>query len=175
MSVRIREIKAVCQNHEEVRTIILSLNARYIGCDHQIDHYFKVRRGRLKLRNGSIEKNLIYYQRPDQKGPKLSQVGLYSTPEPEKLDTLLSAALDTLVIVDKQREIYFVDNVKIHLDRVKDLGSFLEIEAIDEDDRFSDGELLHQCQQLMDLLKITPDDLISDSYSDMLLKMRTTS
>ncbi|MDO9549229.1 MAG: CYTH domain-containing protein [Candidatus Marinimicrobia bacterium] len=87
----------------------------------------------------------------------------------------MSAALETLVIFDKQREIYFVDNVKIHLDRVKDLGSFLEIEAIDEDDRFTDEELLQQCRQLMDLFKITANDLISDSYSDTLLKMRTTS
>jgi len=39
----------------------------------------------------------------------------------------------------------------------------------------SDEELLHQCQRLMNLLKIAPDDLICDSYSDMLLKMRTTS
>ncbi len=175
MSIRIREIKALCQNHAEARNIILSLNARYIGCDHQIDHYFNVHHGRLKLRDGSIEKHLIHYLRPNRKGPKLSRVKLYPVHEPEKLNTLLSSALDTLVIVDKQREIYFVDNVKIHLDRVKDLGSFLEIEAIDEDDRFSDEELLHQCQHLMNLLKIAPDDLICDSYSDMLLKMRTTS
>ena len=175
MSVRTQEIKALCKNHEEVRNRVLSLNARYLGCDHQIDHYFKIRRGRLKLRNGSIEKNLIHYQRPNRKGPKLSAVKLYPVHEPEKLDALLSSALETLVIVDKQREIYFIANIKIHLDRVKDLGSFLEIEAIDEDNRFSDEELWHQCQRLMDLLKISPGDLIHNSYSDMLLKMQTTS
>jgi len=172
MSVRIREIKAVCHNLEDIRDIILTLDARYVGCDHQVDHYFKVRHGRLKLRSGRIENNLIYYQRPNQKGPKLSQVRLYPVQEPEKLDALLSAALETLVIVDKQRDIYFADNLKIHLDRVKDLGSFLEIEAIDEDDRFSDEELLQQCWQMVDHFKITADDLISDSYSDLLLKMQ---
>jgi len=139
------------------------------------DHYFKIPHGRLKLRIGNIEKNLIHYQRPNRKGPKLSEVKLYPVHEPEKLNALLSSALDTLIIVDKQREIYFVDNVKIHLDRVKDLGTFLEIEAIDEDNRFSDEELLHQCQRLMNILKITSADLIHNSYSDMLLKMQTTS
>ena len=175
MSVRIREIKAICHNFEDIRDIILTLDARYVGCDHQIDHYFKVRHGRLKLRCGCLEKNLIYYQRPNQKGPKLSRVRLYPVREPEKLDALLSAALEILVIVDKQREIYFIGNVKIHLDKVKDLGSFLEIEAIDEDDRFSDEELSQQCRQLMELFKITAGDLISDSYSDLLLKMQPTS
>ena len=175
MSVRIREIKAICHNFEDIRDIILTLDARYVGCDHQIDHYFKVRHGRLKLRIGCIEKNLIYYQRPNKKGPKLSRVRLYPAQEPENLDALLSAALETLVIVDKQRDIYFIGNLKIHLDRVKDLGSFLEIEAIDEDNRFSDEELLQQCRQLVDLFNITTDDLISDSYSDLLLKMQTSS
>ncbi|MBN2601326.1 MAG: class IV adenylate cyclase [Candidatus Marinimicrobia bacterium] len=173
MSVRIQEIKATCKNYDEVRNRILSQNARYIGFDHQIDHYFKIPHGRLKLRIGNIEKNLIYYQRPNRKGPKLSEVKLYPVHEPEKLNALLSSALDTLVIVDKQREIFFVENVKIHLDLVKDLGSFLEIEAIDEDDCFSDEALLQQCHQMMTQLNITPADLICDSYSDMLLKMQT--
>lgn len=174
MSVRIQEIKARCDNPGEVRNIINSLNARYVGTDHQTDHYFKVSEGRLKLRRGNIEKSLIYYKRANKKGPKLSRVELYRVSEPEKLDALLSAALETLVIVDKQREIYFIENVKIHLDRIKNLGSFVEIEAIDEEGRFSDKELLQQCRRLMRLLKIPAGNLISESYSDMLLKMPAT-
>ncbi|HFD33211.1 MAG TPA: CYTH domain-containing protein, partial [Gammaproteobacteria bacterium] len=45
----------------------------------------------------------------------------------------LTAALGIFKIVDKQRRIYFIGNVKFHIDEVKGLGSFVEIEAIDED------------------------------------------
>ena len=34
--------------------------------------------------------------------------------------------------MDKKREIYFIHNVKFHIDNVKNLGTFIEIEAIDE-------------------------------------------
>jgi len=175
MSVKIREIKARCPDLDGARRILRALQPRFVGTDYQIDHYFKVSRGRLKLRRGQIEKKLIHYHRRNQAGPKLSEVILYPCADPETLERLLSAALDTLVIVEKQREIYFLDNVKIHLDTVKNLGTFIEIEAIASNPRYSDRELRSQCQRLMDRLQIKKEHLIKVSYSDMLLKKVTTS
>lgn len=175
MSIRIKEIKAHCHNLNNIRDIIRKLDHRFVGLDHQTDHYYHVPEGRLKLRNGSIEKNLIYYQRRNRKGPKLSRVKLCKIHDPDRLNALLSNALGVKAVVDKEREIYFVGNVKIHLDTVKNLGAFIEIEAIDENELFTDEELQRQCEHLMIMFKINKNDLVSGSYSDMLLKMGTTS
>jgi predicted adenylyl cyclase CyaB len=72
--------------------------------------------------------------------------------------------------VDKQREIYFIDNVKFHLDFVKDLGTFVEIEAIDEQGTIGKQILLEQCNFYLDLFKIPPENMVSVSYSDLLLQ-----
>jgi len=83
---------------------------------------------------------------------------------------LLTKALGILVVVDKQREIYFIDNVKFHIDTVKELGTFVEMEAIDENESVGKEKLLEQCQSYLDLFKIPKKDLISVSYSDLLLQ-----
>ncbi len=164
------EIKAKSNQQEKVRNILLSNKAIFKGTDHQIDTYFNVPNGRLKLREGNIENHLIHYHRSNQKGPKHSLVTLYkSTPE-SSLKKILSDSIGVLIIVDKKRGIYFIDNVKFHIDIVNDLGTFIEIEAIDSDGSISKEKLLEQCQSYISLLEIKEEDLVSNSYSDMLLE-----
>ncbi|MCK5025304.1 MAG: CYTH domain-containing protein, partial [Nanoarchaeota archaeon] len=85
---------------------------------------------------------------------------------------ILTKALGVLVVIDKKREIYFIDNVKFHIDIVEDLGTFVEIEAIDDDGSIGKDKLLEQCQSFLDLFKISQEDMISVSYSDLLLQKR---
>jgi len=164
------EIKARIDDLKRIREILKSKKARFIGLDHQIDAYFKVNSGRLKLREGKIENSLVYYQRENKKGPKQSNVILFKLSPKSSLKEILIKALGILVIVDKQREIYFIDNVKFHIDNVKGLGTFVEIEAIDKNGTIGKDKLLKQCQFFLNLFKIPQKDLISVSYSDMLLK-----
>jgi len=79
--------------------------------------------------------------------------------------------LPVKVVVDKVREIYFIDNVKFHIDEVKDLGRFIEIEAIDDADERSEAQLLDQCRFYMVEMGIREKDLVSNSYSDLLLSV----
>ena len=169
MQTRIVEIKARCRDHARIRDLLLARGAEFRGTDHQIDTYFNVARGRLKLREGSIENALIYYEREDQAGPKQSDVILHRTEPGSSLKEILLMALEALVVVDKNREIYFIDNVKFHLDRVTGLGEFVEIEAIDNDGTRSIASLQGQCKFFMELLGIADEDLLMSSYSDMLL------
>lgn len=169
MSILNIEIKARCENPDHIRTILNKHNADFKGTDHQIDTYFKVPEGRLKLRRGTIENNLIFYKRSNQKGPKSSNINLVPAEHPEKLHTLLESALGIKVVVDKEREIYFIDNVKFHIDEVKGLGSFVEIEAIDEDRSIGKEKLHQQCQKYLQLFKIQEDQLVAESYSDLLM------
>src|SRR6266508_914903 len=73
--------------------------------------------------------------------------------------------LGELVCVDKTREIYFIDSVKFHLDSVMNLGTFVEIEAIDIDGSIERDTLYTQCQKYISLFGIASDHLISHSYS----------
>ncbi len=163
------EIKARCNDHEVIRKILISGNAKYKGTDNQTDSYFRVNSGRLKLREGNIENALIHYNREDKDEPKESDILLYKTSKNSLLKELLTKALGEIVTVNKEREIYFIDNVKFHLDKVKDLGEFIEIEAIGKDDE-NKSTLLQQCKFYLNLFGISKEDLIPVSYSDMLLE-----
>ncbi len=167
--IKIIEIKARCKDANPIRQLLEEKNADFKGIDHQIDTYFKVANGRMKLREGNIENTLIFYNRPNQAGPKKSEVLLYK-PEPKStLKSLLTAANEVLAVVDKQRSIYFIDNVKFHIDEVKELGSFIEIEAIDEQGIFTEGQLNEQCQHYLDLFGVKDADLVEVSYSDLMM------
>jgi len=162
------EIKASCANRETILGILEKKKADFKGIDHQIDTYFIVSKGRLKLREGNIENHLIHYHRANQKGPKQSIVTLFKTEPDSSLKQILSEALGIKTVVDKQRAIYFIDNVKFHLDEVKGLGQFVEIEAIDTDGSISVSQLQEQCEYYIQLFDIQPKDLLTKSYSDMM-------
>jgi predicted adenylyl cyclase CyaB len=165
------EIKARCMQQAKIRSLLKERPARFLGEDHQVDTYFRVPQGRLKLREGTIEQTLIYYDRADQQSAKASRVAVYEKPG-AGLKVVLTQALGVLAVVDKRREIYFIDNVKVHLDRVEGLGTFVEIEAIDEEGTIGETRLREQCEHYMALFEIAEDDLVGVSYSDMLLRQR---
>src|SRR3989338_4175717 len=68
------EIKARSTNQDQIRAFFLKNGADFKGTDHQIDTYFKVENGRLKLREGNIENFLVFYEREDKEEPKQSNV-----------------------------------------------------------------------------------------------------
>lgn len=162
------EIKARCTDRDAVRRTLLANGAQFYGLDRQVDTYFVVRNGRLKLREGQLENFLIFYARPDRKMPKESAVTLYEVVGNDSLKDVLTAALDVAIVVDKRREIYRIGNVKFHIDEVVSLGTFVEIEAKGEHSK--DTKVLdEQCVSFMQLLGIEQADLVEASYGDMIL------
>lgn len=164
------EIKARSANAAKIIQQLETLLADYKGEDHQIDTYFNTPTGRLKLRQGNIENALIHYNRSNQAGPKTSSITYYEPNKSEDLKQTLAAALGVLVVVDKKRKIFFIENVKFHVDEVQGLGSFVEIEAIDQTGDIGKERLEEQCQYYMDFFGIKKADLVAVSYSDLLLK-----
>src|SRR3989338_3276171 len=166
------EIKARCGDQEKIRKILRERDANFKGTDHQIDTYFNVSNGRLKLREGNIENFLIYYERENIAGPKQSNVTLYAKEQRSSIKRILEKVLGVSVVVDKMREIFFIENVKFHLDRVQGLGTFVEIEAIDRDGTIGKEKLSEQCNNYLELFKIKTKDLLRESYGDLLLRTR---
>lgn len=167
--MKLIEMKARCSNPTKVRHLLLQQpNIQFIGIDSQVDTYFKIPSGRLKLREGNIENSLIYYDRENKKDAKKSDVTLYKSTEIASLKAVLVAALPILIVVEKKREIYFIDHIKFHIDTLTSLGSFLEIEVIDANDAMDISEMRQQCERYMKLLDIQKEDLMEHSYSEML-------
>lgn len=163
------EIKARTSRAAEIRKYLLEQGARFRGTDRQSDTYFHVPNGRLKLREGNIENNLIFYERSETGGLKQSNVELYKSGDGPQLRNLLSKALGVKTVVRKEREIYFIGNVKFHLDTLEGYGSFVEIEACNLDTTFTAEQLSKQCADYMEAFQIEPDDLFNGSYSDMII------
>jgi predicted adenylyl cyclase CyaB len=164
------EIKARYSDLGRARAMLGKLGARFAGADEQRDTYFAVSRGRLKLRDGPSEKALIFYERPDAAAVKESTVALARLEQAGDLEPLRAAlreALGVRIEVRKRREIWFLENVKIHLDEVAGLGAFLEIEAQGERDA-DRPRCQRQVDELMAAFGVRPEDLQSRSYADML-------
>ena len=165
--------QAKCSNASFIRHYLLSNDADFKGTDKQTDTYFNVPNGRLKLREGNIENNLIFYERTNQAGPKNSHFQLVKVEDAKGLKEVLTKSIGIKVVVKKKREIYFIKNVKFHIDEVPGLGSFVEIEAGNMAADLSHEELKQQCDFYLKEFKIEQEDLIEVSYSDMLLENET--
>jgi len=168
------EFKAGCNDIEALESKLKKLNPLLIGTDHQVDTYFNVPNGRLKLREGNIENSLIHYHRVNTASTKQSDVTLYQHPADKNLKELLSKALGVKIVVNKKRKIYFIGNIKFHFDNVNELGSFIEVEAIDKDGSIGIEKLKEQCSNYAQFFNITEDQFIAESYSDLLAKKSST-
>jgi predicted adenylyl cyclase CyaB len=161
------EFKARLKDADPVRAALKKLRARFLGTDHQVDTYFNAPSGRLKIREGRIENSLIHYQRTDSAHARRSKVELMLLPRRNSVRAILSGALGVLAVVEKRREIYFVGNVKIHLDRVRGLGTFLEVEAMTRSGDIK--KVRAQAVKFQRLFHISPEDIVPQSYSDLIL------
>ena len=162
------EIKARCSDQESVRRKLEDWGARSQGIQTEVDIFYNVPHGRLKLRHSESEKMLIGYQRPDVGGPKHCLVNLYPCGDTEALDRLLSASLGRKLVLEKQRERYILDNVRFHLDRVERLGTFLEIEVLGRRGVDEVEDLRAVCRDLMNKCAVQPEDLVEQAYADLL-------
>ena len=162
------EIKAICNDLDRTRQIALELNAQYTSTIKQIDTYFKVPAGRLKLREQVPGRHqLIYYNRPDEKAPKMSDYQVVSVDDPAGMRNLLSDSLGVLIEVQKQRELWLFENVRIHLDSVDDLGNYIEFEIIVNANR-SEDFCYRLAENLVREFGVREEELESGSYSDLL-------
>ena len=165
------EIKARCNHPEKIRAYLQSHHASFKGLDIQTDTYFNVFQGRLKLREGNIENNLIYYERSNEAGPKDSHFQLIKIDDAKGIKDVLTKTNGIKTIVNKKREIYYMENVKFHIDEVLNLGSFVEIEAGNMLADLTRDQLKTQCDYYLSEFEILDTDLIHISYSDMLLNL----
>jgi homotetrameric cytidine deaminase len=171
LPARSRNIEIKARDRDPARTLelALTLGAADEGDLEQRDTYFDRARGRLKLREqepGGDE--LIEYRRADEADARTSSYRRVPVAAAAELREALDAALGTVVVVRKRRRLLLVDNVRIHLDEVEGLGSFIELEAVAGPDSDLSAEQA-QVAELRRRLEIGDDALVGESYSDLLL------
>jgi adenylate cyclase class IV len=134
----------------------------------QVDTFFPVPHGYLKLRQFSVERGeLIHYFRPVQFGPKLSKYSLVPTDQPGALRDCLVQALGMLGEVRKRRTVFIVGQSRIHLDEVERLGNFLEVEVVLHAEQIvAEGERI--ATALRRDLEVQEEDLIDVAYIELL-------
>ncbi len=162
------EIKARARNFTAVRSRAKALSDLPEQVIPQVDTFFYTGKGRLKLRElGGQHAQLIYYERPDQEGPKRSDYHIYETRDPEKLKTTLSLALGTRGVVRKTRYLYMVGQTRVHLDDVEGLGQFMELEVVlNPQQPDEEGQAI--AEDLMSKLGIEKADLLEGAYMDLM-------
>lgn len=162
------EIKAFAPNFTEVMSRAISLAADEPKTVEQTDVFFRTDRGRLKLRFLSpTSGELIFYERTDQAGPKMSVYSIYTTGNPFELRSVLSATYGEDITVEKVRMVYLIGKTRVHLDEVRHLGQFVELEVVLEDGEDTDQGIA-EAHRLMDKLGIRQESLIEGAYADLL-------
>jgi adenylate cyclase class IV len=164
------EIKARVDDVEALKIAAAAIADRGPTEIEQDDTFFRCDAGRLKLRefaDGMGE--LIFYRRANCFGPKESSYWLSPTASPDSLRQALTLAYGELGRVRKRRTLYLAGRTRIHLDRVDQLGNFLELEVVlQTDDSAAAG--VREANTLMQRLSIRGDQLIESAYIDLLLQ-----
>ncbi len=162
------EIKARLRDPAATAARARELAAAEAVVINQRDTFFACPEGRLKLREFADGRGeLIFYRRPDQAGPKVSDYALAPVEDARALLAVLEAALPVRGVVAKRRSLLMCGRTRIHLDEVEGLGSFLELEVVLRgDEAATDGEA--EARRLLDALGIPARDLVEGAYLDLL-------
>ena len=155
---------------------------RHLSCGpleqlHQVDTYFTVARGRLKLREIRaigypevvVRAELIAYARPNDQSSRWSHYEVVPVAV-EQAGTLLQSLLmthDERVRIDKQREVGIIGHTRVHLDRVLALGTFVELETVIAGQ--DDASATREHQEVISALGLQRYASIAGSYSDLAL------
>ncbi len=133
----------------------------------QTDTYFRIKSGRLKLRefaNGKAE--MIFYHRNEKRGRRWSYYSILNISEAKNTKAFFKEAFGIDVVVRKTRHVYYYrGEARIHLDRVKGLGMFIEFEVFRKKDKRK-ATLLYN--ELVTIFGIDKKKLIRCSYSDLI-------
>jgi len=135
----------------------------------QLDTYFNVPGGRLKLREfPDTPAELIGYQRVNARQTRPSDWLVFPTTDPDRLKEVLSRTCGVSTVVTKKRTLYLIGQTRIHLDEVEELGSFVEIEVVlEEGQGEAEGQqIAEEIITKLGLNSLTPEPR---SYSDLMI------
>lgn len=123
------EFKIKLSNHKKVLEEINKLKAVFVDTINQKDIYYRHPDCLLKLRIEGERQTLIYYHRNEMSNKRWSDYKIIHLTN-ANAEKYFAGIFKTEAIVQKKRDLYLYDNTRIHLDKVKGLGYFLELETL---------------------------------------------
>jgi adenylate cyclase class IV len=164
------EIKARVADPGRLESLVREIADEGPAILRQRDTFFRVPRGRLKLREiDGAGAELVFYERANETGPRPSEYRIVPVSEPASLLAALTAALGPAGVVEKTRTLYRVGRTRIHLDDVTGLGPHLELEVVQEEgETVEAGE--RTARELLARLEIPDDALVAEAYVDRLTR-----
>jgi adenylate cyclase class 2 len=162
------ELKIRLENPEAVLEKVIEIKAEFQGELNQVDVYYKIKDGLLKLRLEKGSQILIKYLRNEKSGDRWSDYQLISL---EKNDAreYLKDILEEEAVVEKRRLLYLYDNTRIHIDTVSGLGSFLELETLVVNGKDDAGR---RFDKLVRQLSLNRGNEIRRSYRDLMMEKK---
>ena len=157
-------LKARIQHVEDLTCRLIELGAQYMGLDRQHDTYFEVPHGKLKYRKGTLGTLITHYERTVVDLVEKTQVYRYDVNPSEDEVKKLYDRFDLIGEIHKSRSLYQKNNLTIHLDKLENGEEFIEVEAKDFEDLYSELELQNQCQQIFENIGISKDELLTTGY-----------
>lgn len=164
------EIKVLINNFKDILEKLKKSNAKYKGEIIQINTYYSCKAGRLKIRETDNKSyQLVFYQRPDLSERKISNYEVIDIAKSQvvNLRKVLKMIFGEKTIVEKRRALWIYKNTRIHLDRVKKIGNFLELETLVKGDL---KKARKEYKEISILLKLEKYKKYKKSYSDIILK-----
>ena len=158
------ELKIKVDSHKKIEDVLNSLGAENKGLLIQKDIYYKIKKGLLKLRVENDTFTLIKYLR-DEKGKRWSNYELMKL-EAKNPEKYLREIFEVDVIVQKKRKFYLYKNTRVHLDEVKNLGKFLELETLLVGDKL---DAQKRFDEIVRLLNLDLSRQIRSSYKVLLM------
>jgi len=145
-----------------------ALGAEGKGTIWQRDSYFDVPFGGLKLREERPGRpHLIQFERANEPQPRESRYRIVGVESAQDLISVLAAAVGLAVVVTKRRQLFLWRSVRIHLDEVEGLGTFIELEAV----ATAGSDLQHEHQliaQLRSTFALDDERLVGTGYAAQL-------
>ncbi len=154
------ELKVKVNDFRKIIKTLNSAGAEFKGVLVQKDIYFKNGKGLLKLRRQNGKYELIYYNR-DETGKKRWSDFEVIFLQGEKIEKTFSRIFETETTVEKRRRLYIYKGTRVHLDSVKGLGKFLELETpVTKGKKYAEKIF----SEIIDLLKLDVENQIKTSY-----------
>ncbi len=160
------ELKIKINDFRKVLKTLSKINVEYKGELRQKDIYFTAESGLLKLRRQNGKHELIYYNRNEKGKKRWSNFEVISL-EGKNIEKTFLNFLPKEAVVEKVRKLFIYKGTRIHLDSVKGLGKFLELETAvtkgkkDAESRFN---------EVIKLLEIDTEKQIKTSYRFLVKK-----
>ncbi|NUO78915.1 class IV adenylate cyclase [candidate division KSB1 bacterium] len=189
------EFKARLEDTRTVQAEMARRHAEIISIMLHTDTYFHVSKGRLKLREIAFlpvpnaksalpppHSELIFYLRSDDASVRRSDYLITPVAHADSMRVLLDSACGTRVAVKKRRVLYLLGyerspydpkapHIRVHLDTVEQLGSFVEVEAV-MGEGITPELAQREAQSLLHEFGVR-EQLLNESYVDLLERTRS--